>query len=159
MKYGEAGIECRIRRRKKRTRASAELSARPNILARQLHADAPFEKAVTDVTEFTIGGHRVYVSALLDLYDGAVISIAMSCNNTDLIMSMFDSMSQAKLDRLENILIHSDQGVLYRTVRYHEFAGKAYRAEHVQARQLLRQRCCRKLFRNLQERYHKNHAH
>ena len=117
-----SGIECRIRRRKKRTRASAELSARPNILARQLHADAPFEKAVTDVTEFTIGGHRVYVSALLDLYDGAVISIAMSCNNnTDLIMSMFDSMSQAQLDRLENILIHSDQGVLYRTVRYHEF--------------------------------------
>lgn len=117
-----SGIECRIRRRKKRTRASAELAARPNILARQFHADAPFEKAVTDVTEFTIGGHRVYVSALLDLYDGAVISIAMSRNNnTNLIMSMFDSMSQAQLDRLENILIHSDQGVLYRTVRYHEF--------------------------------------
>lgn len=117
-----SGIECRIRRRKKQARASAELDTRPNILARQFHADAPFEKAVTDVTEFTVGGRKVYVSALLDLYDGAVISIAMSCNNnTDLIMSMFESMSQAQLDKLENTMIHSDQGILYRTIRYHEF--------------------------------------
>ncbi len=95
---------------------------KPNILARQFQADAPFEKAVTDVTEFTVGSQKVYVSALLDLYDGAVISMVMSRhNNTDLIMSMFDNMNEVQLNRLENCLIHSDQGILYRTMRYHEF--------------------------------------
>lgn len=116
------GIECRIRRPKKRVSVSPELGAKPNILARQFHADAPFQKAVTDVTEFSVGGHKVYVSALLDLYDGAVISMVMSSrNNTDLVMSMFDNMDQYKLNRLENMLIHSDQGILYRTNRYYEF--------------------------------------
>ncbi len=116
------GIECRIRRRKKRVNVSAELAVKPNILDRQFQADAPFEKAVTDVTEFYISGHKVYVSALLDLYDGAVISMVMSRhNNTDLIMSMFDNMDETQLNKLENILIHSDQGILYRTIRYHEF--------------------------------------
>lgn len=116
------GIECRIRRRKKRVSVSPELAAKPNILARQFHADAPFQKAVTDVTEFSVSGHKVYVSALLDLYDGAVISMVMSSrNNTDLVMSMFDNMDQDKLNRLENMLIHSDQGILYRTTRYYEF--------------------------------------
>lgn len=116
------GIECRIRRRRKRMSATAELVAKPNILARQFHADAPFQKAVTDVTEFFVCGHKVYVSALLDLYDGAVMSMTMSNrNNTDLIMSMFDKMEQSCLDRLENMLIHSDQGILYRSTRYYEF--------------------------------------
>ncbi len=116
------GIECLIRRRKKRVNVSAELAVKPNILDRQFQADAPFEKAVTDVTEFYISGHKVYVSALLDLYDGAVISMVMSRhNNTDLIMSMFDNMDETQLNKLENILIHSDQGILYRTIRYHEF--------------------------------------
>ena len=116
------GIECRIRRRRKRVSASAELAAKPNILARQFHADAPFQKAVTDVTEFFVCGRKVYVSALLDLYDGAVMSMTMSYrNNTDLIMSMFDKMEQSNLDRLENMLIHSDQGILYRSTRYYEF--------------------------------------
>lgn len=117
-----AGIECRIRRRRKHVAASAELAAKPNLLARQFRADAPFEKAVTDVTEFNIGGRKVYVSALLDLYDGAVLSMVMSYrNNTDLIMSMFHDMDQSRLNRLNNMLIHSDQGILYRTIRYHEF--------------------------------------
>lgn len=87
------GIECRIRRRKKRVSVTSELAPKPNILDRQFHSDAPFEKAVTDVTEFSVGGHKVYVSALLDLYDGAVISMVMSSrNNTDLVMSIFDNM-------------------------------------------------------------------
>lgn len=118
----QAGIECRIRRRKKRVSASAELAAKPNILARRFHADAPFQKAVTDVTEFFVCGHKVYVSAILDLYDGAVMSMTMSYrNNTDLIMSMFDKMEPSNLNRLEHMLIHSDQGILYRSIRYYEF--------------------------------------
>ena len=116
------GIECRIRRRRKIMSASAELTAKPNLLARQFRAEAPFEKAVTDVTEFTIGGHKVYASALLDLYDGAVLSMVISYrNNTDLIMSMFHNMDESRLNKLNNMLIHSDQGILYRTIRYHEF--------------------------------------
>lgn len=120
----EHGLECRIRRKRK-TGLSAlgpGLAASPNILNRDFHADAPFEKGVTDVTEFDVGSDRVYVSAILDLYDGAVISIVYSLkNNTDLIMSMYEQVPDDHKNYLDNMLIHTDQGILYRSVRYKEF--------------------------------------
>lgn len=116
------GIICEIRKKRKRFKASPELKASPNLLDRQFHASAPFLKGVTDVTEFDVGKQRVYVSALLDLYDGAVISIVHSLSNdTDLIMSMFNNLPADSQHLIDNMMIHSDQGILYRTVRYHDF--------------------------------------
>lgn len=117
------GIVCRIRKRFRRPGCTpGGLPASQNILNRKFTADAPFRKGVTDVTEFDVGNRRVYVSALLDLYDGAVISMVYSLSNdTDLIMSMFDNVPENHRHMLDNMLIHSDQGILYRTVRYHDF--------------------------------------
>ena len=119
----EEGLKCRIRQaRKNYFKPSPELSASPNLLNREFKAEAPFTKGVTDVTEFRVGKEKVYVSALLDLYDGAVLSMVFSTkNNTDLVMSMFERMPESISSLIENMLIHSDQGILYRTVRYHEF--------------------------------------
>lgn len=118
----EEKIECRIRRKRKVFRPSPELAASPNLLNRDFKADTPFKKGVTDVTEFKVGAQKVYISALLDLYDGAVISIVYSLhNNTNLIMSMYEALRPAQKERLEGMLIHSDQGVLYRSWRYHDF--------------------------------------
>lgn len=120
----EHGLECRIRRKRKTGSPDhgPGLAASPNILNQDFHADAPFKKGVTDVTEFDVGAERVYVSAILDLYDGAVISIVYSLkNNTDLIMSMYEQVPDDQRNKLDNMLIHSDRGILYRTVRYKEF--------------------------------------
>lgn len=116
------GLICKVRRKKKKYKPSPELAAVPNILNREFNADAPFQKGVTDVTEFDVGRNRVYVSAIQDLFDGAVISMSYSIyNNTELIMSMYQQMSPKIQKRLNNMLIHSDQGSLYRTIRYRDF--------------------------------------
>ena len=116
------GIVCEIRKKRKRLKSSHELKTSPNLLNRQFNATAPFRKGVTDVTEFDVGKQRVYVSALLDLYDGAVISIVHSLSNdTDLIMSMFENLPAESRHLIDNMLIHSDQGILYRTARYRDF--------------------------------------
>ena len=122
----EEGLKCRIRQvRKKYFKPSPELAASPNLLNREFKAEAPFTKGVTDITEFKVGKEKVYVSALLDLYDGAVLSMVFSTkNNTDLVMSMFETMSESTSDLLQNMLIHSDQGILYRSLRYHEFMAR-----------------------------------
>lgn len=118
----ENGLECKIRRKRKMHRPSAELAIVPNILNREFNAETPFQKGVTDVTEFNVGKHRVYVSAIQDLYDGAVISIAYSLdNNTELIMSMYNQVSPREQSLLDNMLIHSDQGILYRSIRYRDY--------------------------------------
>jgi putative transposase len=119
----EESIECKIRRKRKKYFApSPELEASPNVLNRDFTATEPYKKAVTDVTEFWIKNTKIYVSALIDLYDGAVISTSYSTsNNTNLIMSMFDRIPKNNKAFLVNMLVHSDQGVLYRTNRYKNY--------------------------------------
>lgn len=116
------GIVCSIRQKRRLNKPSPELAAVPNVLNRNFKADEPFQRGVTDVTEFDVGGQRVYLSALIDLYDGAVISLVYSLsNNTDLVMSMYEAIPKKKIRLLDNMLIHSDQGILYRTIRYNNF--------------------------------------
>lgn len=121
----EESIECKIRRkRKKYFNPSQELEASPNVLNRDFTATEPYKKAVTDVTEFWIKNTKIYVSVLIDLYDGAVISTSFSTsNNTNLIINMFDRIPNDKKACMVNMLIHSDQGILYRTNRYHNFVN------------------------------------
>lgn len=53
-----------------------------NLLNRQFHADKPNEKWLTDVTEFKwyegVTVHKLYLSAILDLYDRRIVSFVLS---------------------------------------------------------------------------------
>lgn len=48
--------------------------AAPNLLKRVFEAPSPNQKWVTDVTEFKVGGQKLYLSPVLDLYNGEIIS-------------------------------------------------------------------------------------
>ena len=50
----------------------------PNLLARDFRAERPNQKWVTDVTEFSLFGSKLYLSPVLDLYNGEIISYAIS---------------------------------------------------------------------------------
>ena len=60
-----------------------------NVLNRDFHAKAPNEKWLTDVTEFKwyegIEIHKVYLSAILDLYDRRIVSFVISDHNDILL--------------------------------------------------------------------------
>ena len=49
-----------------------------NLLKRNFHADKPFEKLTTDVTEFKIGDEKVYLSPVLDMFNREIISYSIS---------------------------------------------------------------------------------
>ncbi|WP_040293547.1 IS3 family transposase, partial [Acetonema longum] len=67
-----------------RSAASPQYVAK-NYLGRHFHADAPNRKWLTDATEFKyyVGPevHKLYLSAILDLYDRRIVSFAMSDHN------------------------------------------------------------------------------
>lgn len=46
----------------------------PNVLQRNFLASAPNQKWVTDITEFNVNGHKLYLSACMDLYNREIIS-------------------------------------------------------------------------------------
>ena len=49
-----------------------------NLLKRDFHADKPFEKLTTDITEFKIGDEKVYLSPVLDMFNREIISYSIS---------------------------------------------------------------------------------
>lgn len=87
-----------------------------NILNREFTAERPNQKWLTDVTEFKyyIDGvkHKVYLSAILDLYDRRIVSYVIGpSNNNDLVYKTFDNAIEKEPDA--HPIFHSDRGFQY----------------------------------------------
>lgn len=100
-----------------------------NILNREFTAEKPNEKWLTDVTEFKwyegIEKHKVYLSAILDLYDRRIVSyVIRDHNDNPLVFDTFDAAVAANPDA--HPLFHSDRGYQYTNRTFHrklEVAG------------------------------------
>ena len=89
-----------------------------NLLHRDFHADKPFEKLTTDVTEFKIGDEKVYLSPVLDMFNREIISYSISTSpNLWQIREMLDGLFE-KLPADARPLFHSDQGWQYQHAEY-----------------------------------------
>lgn len=94
-----------------------------NILNRAFLADAPNQKWLTGVTEFKYYEdgvkHKVYLSAILDLYDRRIVSyIIGDSNNNRLVFNTFDAAILAEPDA--HPLCHSDRGFQYTNRVFHQ---------------------------------------
>lgn len=99
-----------------------------NILNRQFHASAPNQKWLTDVTEFKwhdgLETHKIYLSAILDLYDRRIVSYVIGeRNNNSLVFKTFDMAVKANPDA--HPLFHSDRGFQYTNRTFHHKLEKA----------------------------------
>ena len=93
-----------------------------NILNREFTADAPNQKWLTDVTEFKYyegdTKHKVYLSAILDLYDHRIVAYTIGdSNNNHLVFSNFDDAVAQNPDA--HPLFHSDRGFQYTNRIFH----------------------------------------
>ena len=92
-----------------------------NYLNRNFHADVPNEKWLTDVTEFKyyigLEVHKVYLSAILDLYDRRIVAFQISNHNDNpLVMNTFDEAVRLEPDA--HPLFHSDRGFQYTSKQF-----------------------------------------
>lgn len=106
-------IQSVIRRKKKPYKRSAPQHVAENLLNRKFTAEKPNKKWVTDVTEFKYGSSKkAYLSAILDLYDGSIVSYVLGhSNNNNLVFKTFDQAIEL-LD-WDSPLLHSDRGFQY----------------------------------------------
>lgn len=93
-----------------------------NILNREFYADAPNQKWLTDVTEFKyyigLEKHKVYLSAILDLYDRRIVAYVIRDNNNNPLV--FDTFDQAIANNPgAHPLCHSDRGFQYTNRVFH----------------------------------------
>ena len=103
-----------IRKKKKKYLSSTPQAVAENILQRDFYATAPNQKWATDVTEFKVPGEKkkLYLSAIIDLYDRYPVSYVISCRNDNrLVFKTFDKAIISNPDAKP--IFHSDRGFQY----------------------------------------------
>lgn len=91
-----------------------------NILQRQFSAEKPNQKWVTDVTEFNVAGEKLYLSPVMDLFNGEIIAFHTQRRP---MFSLVSEMLTKAMDQLgpdEKPILHSDQGWQYQMTYYQQ---------------------------------------
>jgi putative transposase len=107
------GLKSLVRPKKYRSYRGQFNAHVSNVLDRQFQADQPNQKWVTDVTEFNVRGDKLYLSPMLDLYNGEIVAYETQRSPQ---MPLVSNMLKEALRRLkgqEAPLLHSDQGWQY----------------------------------------------
>ncbi|MEH6956594.1 IS3 family transposase, partial [Neobacillus drentensis] len=114
----ELGIKCLVRMKKYRSYRGKVGKTAPNILERDFKASKPNEKWVTDVTEFNLHGEKLYLSPILDLYNGEIIAYNIEKRPVyQLVSKMLDKALDC-LNEEEKPILHSNQGWHYQMEKY-----------------------------------------
>lgn len=101
-------------RRKRKWYGSTTGEPKENILNRNFRADVPDKKFVADVTEIKIKQKKMYLSAIMDIYNNELVSYKIGNKNTlGLVLKTIDELISEKGCLLEGSLFHSDQGFQY----------------------------------------------
>ncbi len=93
-----------------------EISPAPeNLINRDFHAAAPNEKWLTDITEFQIPAGKVYLSPIIDCFDGMVVSWTIGTSpDAELVNTMLDAAIETVAKTTDRPVVHSDRGGHYR---------------------------------------------
>lgn len=91
-------LKSRVRIKKYRKYEGQLGHAAKNILERNFKEGRPNEKWLTDATEFKIGGQKLYLSPIMDLYNGEIVAYEMAKR---LLFNMVESMLRKAFTRLK----------------------------------------------------------
>ena len=112
------GLKCMVRIKKYRSYKGQVGKIAPNILQRNFKAEKPNQKWATDITEFSLFGTKLYLSPVLDMYNGEIVSYSVSTSPVlNQVMDMLDK-AFAKIPDNTHLIFHSDQGWQYQHRAY-----------------------------------------
>lgn len=114
----ECGLKSIVRIKKYKSYRGQQGKVARNLLKRNFKAAKPCQKWVTDVTEFSVGGKKLYLSPIQDLYNGEIVSYNLS-ERPNLCQTM-DMLKRAltRLPSKTKLILHSDQGWQYQMKPY-----------------------------------------
>lgn len=120
----QLGIVCMMRMKKYRSYKGEVGKIAPNLLERNFYTAKPNTKRVTDVTEFSLFGRKLYLSPILDLCSENLVSYTISDHPVlSMVTDMLDMAFQTIPDGT-NLILHSDQGWHYQHKQYQRMLKK-----------------------------------
>jgi putative transposase len=114
------GIICCVRMKKYKSYKGEVGKIATNLLKRNFEAKKPNQKWVTDITEFSLFGQKLYLSPILDLCSRDIVSYSISDRP---VLSMVTQMLDKAFARIPDgteLILHSDQGWQYQHKQYQE---------------------------------------
>ncbi len=114
----EEKIKCMVRIKKHRSYKGEVGKVAPNLLERDFSTSAPNEKWVTDVTEFSLFGRKLYLSPILDLHSSYLVSYTISEHPALSLVLNMARQALSVLPRGAELILHSDQGWQYQHKQY-----------------------------------------
>ncbi|WP_425536123.1 IS3 family transposase [Achromobacter denitrificans] len=112
------GLKSLVRAKKYRSYQGEAGRIAPDLLKRQFDASRPNQKWATDVTEFNVRGQKLYLSPVMDLYNGEIVAYQTERRPVLGLVTKMLKKAFAKLKPSEAPLLHSDQGWQYQQRAY-----------------------------------------
>jgi len=102
------------------TKATTEIEEKENLIKRNFRSDKPFTKLLTDITQIQCVDGKLYISAILDCYNGEIVALEMRNNMKKELC--IDTIKQ--LSNVRNAVLHSDRGSQYTSFEFKETLKK-----------------------------------
>jgi putative transposase len=107
------GLKSLVRPKKYRSYRGEVGRTAPDLLQRKFSADRANRKWVTDVTEFSVAGEKLYLSPVMDLYNGEIVAFETAQRPRFKLVNSMLTKALARLGENERPILHSDQGWQY----------------------------------------------
>jgi putative transposase len=120
----QMGLKSLVRPKKYRSYKGAAGQVAPDLVQRRFCADAANRKWVTDVTEFSVAGEKLYLSPVMDLFNGEIIAFETARRPTFALVENMLAKATTKLAAGDRPILHSDQGWQYQMKAYQRQLGK-----------------------------------
>lgn len=78
------------------------------------------QKWATDVSEFHISSGKLYLSPIIDMHNGEIVSFDISSKPNYVQTANMLNQAFSKYENLEGLIMHSDQGWQYQMQHYHQ---------------------------------------
>uniref|UniRef100_UPI0023EDE397 IS3 family transposase n=1 Tax=Paraflavitalea pollutisoli TaxID=3034143 RepID=UPI0023EDE397 len=118
------GLKSLIRRKRYNSFKGDVGKIAPNLLNRDFTATGPCQKWATDITEFKVGDKKLYLSPIIELFNGEIISYNLSESPNFEQVSLMLKDAFKKADRNKRLILHSDQGWQYQMKDYQQMLKK-----------------------------------
>ena len=106
------------------TKADREARKSDDLLKRDFTSAEPLKKCVTDITEIKAKDGKLYVSAIFDCFDAAVLGLAMDTNMKAPLCEQTLANAVRSYPALRRAVIHSDRGTQYTSETYRRAVAK-----------------------------------
>lgn len=122
----ESGLKSKVRPKKYRSYRGEEGRVAPDLLKRQFTAERANQKWVTDVTEFNVAGEKLYLSPIMDLFNGEIIAFETARRPVFKLVENMLTKAVSRLQDDDRPILHSDQGWHYQMPAWQRMLQKRH---------------------------------